>query len=161
MLRSTKIIITIGCILFVIILVNTFTTHYVGAKNTVITEGHFSSMKNIYYKGGYTYEIYITETNKPFITGDYSSHCFAYDALKASIKKGDPIKIYTCKNSYFTNPELVGLVEGKWQYMLLDCVNKQVDKDKITIPLVSAFGVALVAAVLINLIVKIKKLQGQ
>lgn len=159
MLNSTKIIIAIGCIVFVLTLLNTFTTKHVNTKNTVITEGHFNNIEYINSRGSYTYSIYIIESNKPFITGENSSHCFIYGAFKNDVKKGDPVKIYTCKNSYFTDPEVVGLIAGKWEYMPLDCVNKQVDTDKVTITLRSAFFTACLTAGLIALIAKIKSLR--
>jgi hypothetical protein len=160
MLKSTKIIIAIGCIGFVLTLLNTFTTQYVNTKNMVITEGHFSSITYINNRGIYTYSIYIIESNKPFITGENSSHCFVYMAFKNDVKKGDPIKIYTCKNSYFTDPEVVGLIAGKWEYMPLDCVNKQVDTNKVTITIRSAFLTGCLTAGLIGLIAKFKSLRA-
>jgi len=157
MLKSTKIIITIGFI--VILLINTFTTQYVSAKNWVVINGHFSSINYIHNRGDHSYNIQIIETDKTFSTGEFTSHCFAYDAFRTSIKKGDPIEIYTYENGFFTNPEVVGLVSGRWQYMPLDCVNKQFDKNKFLIPLEGLFYAVGLTGGLIAAISKFKTLR--
>ncbi|WP_461452413.1 hypothetical protein [Mucilaginibacter sp.] len=153
---STKIIILIAVICYGILLLNTVTTKHVNNKNVNIITGHFNGIHEFFGKGEHHYTIYLTEGNKAYSTGDYSSSCFSYSYFKNAVKIGDMVKIYISQNSYLTNSEVVAVDAGKWEYMTFDCFNKQVDKNKIIIPLWGAFYAICLTGMLIGLIERFK-----
>lgn len=138
-------------LIIILALTDVFITKKVELKNCLKVKEHFKEFEKVKISGkiSYSYDFYTLENPEFYkVAADYS-HCFDAENFYKSVNYGDEIILYINKDNGLKNPNMkcvVGIVVNNKNYVDIKCVNEQIRKNKIYMPLI--FSILLIILII-------------
>lgn len=112
-----------------------------------VIQVHFLKISLHRIKNVPSYEITFMESGALYVISDDWSECFDYDAFQAKVNKGQEVAICITRTNrllgLFSDLAIVSMKANGIEYISGDCINRNIDKDKIWVPVGAILLIAL------------------
>ncbi|HEY4323102.1 MAG TPA: hypothetical protein VGN20_03930 [Mucilaginibacter sp.] len=129
----------------------------VSKQNSTCIKGHFISLQKEVNRGDVSYDLYLAESNDYYKISAEWARCFLADNFLSDVKPGQQVELYVAKNAIpFFKSSVASLSSDGKSYLIMDCVNNDIDRNRYLMPLAS-LGISIFAITLFLVDEKKKK----